>query len=80
MEKIELIDETGSNVTFYLLDTFGMNDDDYACLIREDDSEELYILKVQVDEGEVFFETIDDDEEFKAAVEVYEELKEEQSN
>lgn len=74
MDRIEAIDEYGKKIVFELIDTFGMNDSEYAVLDSEQ-SEDLYILKIKYDKnGEMTLEGIDDDE-LDDAIEVYEELK-----
>lgn len=80
MEIIELIDESGEVVEARLIDSFGMNEDDYVVFEALDGSELLYILKVEYeDDGDVFFVGVDEDE-LDDLIEVYEELKEEQEN
>lgn len=74
MDRIETIDEFGKKTVFELIDTFGMNDSEYAVLDLQE-SEDLYILKIKYDNnGEMTLEGIDD-EELESAIEVYEELK-----
>lgn len=74
MEKIEAIDEFGKKIIFELIDTFGMNDSEYAVLDSEQ-SDDLYILKIKYDKnGEMTLEGIEDDE-LNDAIDVYEELK-----
>lgn len=74
MEKFEAIDENGKKVTFELIETFGMDDSEYAVLNSVEDKD-LYILKIKHDKnGEMTLEGIDDDE-LEDAIEVYEELK-----
>lgn len=74
MEKFEAIDEKGKKITFELIETFGMNDSEYAVLDSKE-NEDLYILKIKHDKsGEMTLEGIDDDE-LNDAIEVYEELK-----
>lgn len=73
-KKFEAIDENGVKVEFTLVETFGMNDSEYAVL-ESNDSEDLYILKMKFDKnGDMTLEGIDD-EELEDAIEVYEELK-----
>lgn len=79
MERIELVDEFGKTQVFELLDTFGMDDENYAVLYPvEPPQEDTYILRIEEDEqGEMYFAGIDDDEELNDAIKVYEELKKE---
>lgn len=76
MERFEAIDENGKKIMFELVETFGMNESEYAVLSSEDDIN-TYILKIVYDkEGNMNLEGIDD-EELQDAIEVYEELKSE---
>lgn len=76
MEIIELLDENNNPTKFYLVDTFGINEDNYVVL-EDMDEEEYYILKTQEKDGELFIYDIDNEDEFNEALEVYEELLEE---
>lgn len=74
MERFEAYDENGKKIIFELVETFGMNDSEYAVLNSEDDVN-TYILKILYDkDGNINLEGIDD-EELSDAIEVYEELK-----
>ena len=76
MERFEAYDEHGNKIIFELVETFGMNDSEYAVLNSEDDVN-TYILKIIYDkDGNINLEGIDD-EELSDAIEVYEELKSE---
>ena len=76
MERFEAYDENGKKIIFELVETFGMNDSEYAVLNSEDDVH-TYILKIIYDkDGNINLEGIDD-EELSDAIEVYEELKSE---
>lgn len=76
MERFEAFDENGKKVIFELVETFGMNDSEYAVLNSKDDFN-TYILKIVYDkDGNINLEGIDD-EELSDAIEVYEELKSE---
>ncbi len=79
MDKIELMDESGNVEEFRIIDTFGMDDSDYAVLVLANDSEsDPYILRIEYEKsGEVVLVGIGDDEEFNDAVSIYEELKNE---
>ena len=80
MDKIELVDESGQLVEFELIDTFGMNDDDFAVFSSLDDPDSIYIFRVDNHgDGEVFFIGVNE-EELDDIIEVYEELIEEQEN
>lgn len=74
MEHFEAIDENGKKIIFELIETFGMNDSEYAVLNSKDE-DNIYILKIIYDKnGNMNLEGIDD-EELNSAIEVYEELK-----
>ena len=76
MERFEAFDENGKKVIFELVETFGMNDSEYAVLNSKDDLN-TYILKIVYDkDGNINLEGIDD-EELSDAIEIYEELKSE---
>ena len=79
MERFEAIDENGKKIFFELVDTFGMNESEYAVLNSKDDIN-TYKLKIIYDkQGNMTLEGIDD-EELQDAIEVYEELKEERKD
>ena len=70
MERFEAFDENGKKIIFELVETFGMNDSEYAVLNSN-------ILKIIYDkDGNINLEGIDDDE-LSDAIEIYEELKSE---
>jgi len=76
VERFEAYDENGKKIIFELVETFGMNDSEYAVLNSEDDVN-TFILKIIYDkDGNINLEGIDD-EELSDAIEVYEELKSE---
>ena len=76
MERFEAFDENGKKIIFELVETFGMNDSEYAVLNSNDDID-TYILKIVYDkDGNINLEGIDDDE-LSDAIEIYEELKSE---
>ena len=81
MDRIELIDENGQVFEVELIDTFGLDDDDYAVFSTLDDTDLLYILKIDASEDgeEVYFVGVEDDE-LDELIEAYEELKEEQNS
>lgn len=74
MEIIELTNDLGETKDFQLVDTFGMNDDDYAVFLSLDEEELMYILRIEnSDDEDIYFEGVDD-EELEALIEVYEDL------
>lgn len=74
-----LLDEFGKEQEFIILATFGLDDSDYAALLPVDDMEGLtYILRMETEEnGELILTGIDDDEELQDAIDVYEEIQQE---
>ncbi|NMA86739.1 MAG: DUF1292 domain-containing protein [Tissierellia bacterium] len=78
-DKIILLDEMGNEVEFQVLATFGINDTDYAALLPMDEPElRTYLLRIEYDDfGEVILSGIDDEEELKEVIEVYEEIQKE---
>ena len=76
MERFEAFDENGKKIIFELVETFGMNDSEYAVLNSNNDVN-TYILKIIYDkDGNINLEGIDDDE-LSDAIEIDEELKSE---
>ena len=61
-------------IVFELIETFGMNDSEYAVLNSKDD-DYTYILKIIYDKDKNMSLEGIDDEELNSAIEVYEELK-----
>lgn len=78
-DKIVLLDEMGNRIEFQLLATFGLDDYEYAALLPVDDMESLtYLLRIEYDdEGEPILVGIDDDDELKDVIKVYEEIQKE---
>ncbi len=79
MSIIELYDESGNKQSFRILDTFGMDEQDYAVLLPENEHlDTTYILRIETDEnGQQYFAGIDDEDELEDAIQIYEELKKE---
>ena len=70
MERFEAFDENGKKIIFELVETFGMNESEYAVLNSKDDIN-TYILKIVYDkDGNINLEGIDD-EELSDAIDVY---------
>lgn len=78
MDELEYIELQDGNETIRLkiLDSFGVEEKDYAALLDENE-EQLYILEVQVEDEEVIFKTIDDEKEFEEILEIYNDLLDE---
>ncbi|MDO5718029.1 MAG: DUF1292 domain-containing protein [Tissierellia bacterium] len=79
MDKIELINEAGNIEEFRIIDTFGMDDNDYAVLMPINEVNTMtYILRIEYSpSGDLILTGIEDDEEFNDAIAIYEELKKE---
>lgn len=75
MDKIILIDENNKEVEFNIIDTFGVDDKDYAVLepIEEDF---LLIYEIIKNDGNISFKTIDNDRELDEIIKIYENMKE----
>ena len=77
---IQTKDENGEVQSFELVDVFQVNDKDYAALIRvnedgsplENEEEELILMRLIEEEDNYTFEEIEDDEEFEAVVDAFE--------
>ena len=77
---IQTKDENGDTQSFELVDVFKVNDKDYAALIRVNDDgtpldseeEELILMRLIEEEDNYTFEEIEDDDEFNAVVDAFE--------
>jgi len=77
---IKTEDENGEMQYFELVDVFKCNEKDYAALIRvnedgseiKDEEEELILMRLIEEEDNYTFEEIEDDEEFNAVVDAFE--------
>lgn len=75
MDKIILLDQENNEVEFELLDTFGVDEANYAALKQVDD--DLILMVEIVEEGkEVTFKTIEDQNLLDEIIDLYEEMKE----
>lgn len=80
-ETIFLTDENGEDVEFDMIASFGVNEEDYVALFPLDNNEEELILILRLghdDLGNLIFEGIEDEEELNEAIEVFQELVEEE--
>jgi len=77
LEYIELYDGS-EKIRLRLLDTFGVDEKDYAALL--DEKEELYILEVQLEDEDAVFLPIEDEEEFNDILAAYNDLLDEEDN
>ena len=78
---IQTTDENGETQSFELVDVFKVNDKDYAALIRvnedgtpieNEEEEELILMRLIEEEDSYTFEEIEDDDEFNAVVDAFE--------
>ena len=78
---IQTKDENGETQSFELVDVFKVNERDYAALIRvnedgtpieDEDEEELILMRLIEEEDSYTFEEIEDDDEFNAVVDAFE--------
>lgn len=79
MDIIEIYNESNEIEKYYLVDTFGIEDDDYVVLKSTDEEDELlYIFKTYKDEdNQVLFEGIKDENKLDEVVDIYLDLKSE---
>ena len=79
MDIIEIYNESNEIEKYYLVDSFGIEDDDYVVLKSTDEEDELlYIFKTYKDEdNQVLFEGIKDGNKLDEVVDIYLDLKSE---
>ena len=79
MDIIEIYNESNEIEKYYLVDSFGIEDDDYVVLKSADEEDELlYIFKTYKDEdNQVLFEGIKDGNKLDEVVDIYLDLKSE---
>ncbi|MGF0039314.1 DUF1292 domain-containing protein [Peptoniphilaceae bacterium SGI.131] len=75
MEKI-ILNDGQRDVSFELLDTFGVDDKDYAALLNEEDGE-IYLMEISFEGQEAIFKTIEDKKTFDEVLAFYNELLDE---
>ncbi len=73
METIELFDENGNKKEFKIINTFGIDEENY-CILEDISNGENVILKYIEKDNEVEFIGLKDEEELKEAIQVYEDL------
>ena len=78
MDKIILYDENNKEVWFKIISTFGVDDKDYAALEPLND-DFIVIFEMIKSKGEIIFKSIDNQEELKEIVEIYEKMEREQN-
>lgn len=79
-EIIKLTNEEGQEEEFYLIATFGLDDDNYAALMPVDDEDDLILmLRIQESEdGELILEGIESEDELNDVIDAFEELESEE--
>ena len=78
---IETVDEQGNVINFELFDIVEVDEQEYALLLpaeREEDDEELVLMRLSKDGEDYIFESIDNDEEFNKVAEYVENMDEEE--
>lgn len=75
MDKIILTDENNKEVEFNIIDTFGVDDKDYAVL-EPIDEDFLLIYEIIKNDDTISFKTIDNDKELDEIIRIYENMKE----
>lgn len=78
MDKIILTDENNNEVEFNLIDTFGVDDKDYAVL-EQIDEDFILIFEMIKSKDSVSFKAIDNNKELDEIVKIYEEMKEDEN-
>ena len=80
-QLIETVDEQGNKVSFELVDIVSVDDIEYALLlpvgVKDNDENEILVMRLKKQGEEFTFETIEDDEEFNKVAEYIEELEDE---
>ncbi|WP_276877275.1 DUF1292 domain-containing protein [Anaerococcus hydrogenalis] len=75
MNKIILTDDNNREVEFNIIDTFGVDDKDYAAL-EPIDEDFILILEMIKDKDSISFKAISNDRELDEIVKIYEDMKE----
>lgn len=78
---IEMIDDDGNVIKCELYDIFEFEDKQYAVLIEADTNDEdpeVVLMRCNEEGDDVYFETIDDDEEFERVQNYVESLEDEE--
>lgn len=76
-DVVELYDEEGNPVSFNIIATLDVDDEEYAILSNVENEDEVLIFRVSEESDEFVFETIDDEEELQSVIEAYNELLDE---
>lgn len=75
MDNIILLDEENNEVEFELLDTFGVDEANYAALKQVED-ELILIVEVIERNNEIELRSIEDQDLLDELIDIYEEMKE----
>ena len=75
MDSIVLYDEDNNEVEFNIIDTFGVDDKNF-CALQQNDDELIMIMEVINNGDEVFFKSIENQEQLDEIISLYEEMKE----
>ena len=73
MENIKLYDENNNEKEFKIINTFGMDDDNY-CVLEDVSNGENVILKYIENDEQIEFIGLENEKELNDAIEVYEDL------
>ncbi|MBR1461007.1 DUF1292 domain-containing protein [bacterium] len=76
---IEITDDEGNTIKCELYDIIEFENNQYAVLIEaetEEENPEMVLMRYTEEDGESYFETIEDDEEFEKVSEYIESLEE----
>lgn len=76
MDSIFLLDENNNEVEFNIIDTFGIDDKNYAAL-QEPDDDMILIVEVINEDDSLIFKSIEDQNELNEIIEFYEDMKRE---
>lgn len=75
MDNIILLDEDNNEVEFEILDTFGVDEANYAALKQVED-ELILIVEIIEKNNEIELKSIEDQDLLDELIEIYEEMKE----
>ena len=74
MDSIFLLDENNNEVEFNIIDTFGIDDNNYAAL--EEVGDDMIMIVEVINETDVItFKTIEDQKELDEIIKFYEEMR-----
>ena len=76
MDSIFLLDENNNEVEFNIIDTFGIDDKNYAA-IEEIGDDMIMIVEVKISDDIITFKTIEDQKELDEIIDFYEQMKRE---